>query len=256
MDATESAFCKGFLLVALLAPTVGCAGSRKTVPTTNSSGSVTVRLTPSSLTLNPGAQQQFTVTVSGSENTAVSWSVDSVNAGDSAVGTITATGLYTAPSSSGTHTIAVTSAADATRSASATVTVQGLVSLSPATAGLTLGATQQFTVTVQGQTNPIVTWSVDGVNGGNSSLRNYRHAGTLLGTFADRHAHRNRERSRHIHRIDSLDNSLQSRRLPGLHSRGSRRHATIHRQSPGSVEYKRHLGCRRYCGWQQFRRND
>jgi Bacterial Ig-like domain (group 2) len=168
--ATESSFCKGFLLLAILAPSVGCAGYKKTTPSTNSTGPVTVQLSPSSLTLKAGAKQQFTATVLGDNNTTVTWGVDSAGAGNSTTGTISPAGLYTAPLSQGTHTITATSVADATKSASAIVTVQGSVSVSPATVGLSVGATQQFSVTVDGQSNPVVTWSVDGINGGNSSV--------------------------------------------------------------------------------------
>jgi hypothetical protein len=168
--STESTFCKGFLLLAILAPSVGCAGYKKTTPSTNSTGPVTVQLSPSSLTLKAGAQQQFTATVLGDNNTTVTWGVDSAGGGNSTTGTISPTGLYTAPQSSGTHTIIATSVADATKSASALVTVQESVSISPATVGLSVGATQQFSVTVDGQSNPVVTWSVDGINGGNSSV--------------------------------------------------------------------------------------
>ncbi|HKV79356.1 MAG TPA: PQQ-binding-like beta-propeller repeat protein [Candidatus Sulfotelmatobacter sp.] len=129
-----------------------------------------MQLTPSSLKLQPSAQQQFIVTVAGSNNVNVTWSVDSSGAGNSSTGTITGTGLYIAPRLSGTHNVTATSVADTTKSATAIVTVQGTVSISPATVGLNLGATQQFSVTVQGQSNPVVTWSVDGISGGNSSV--------------------------------------------------------------------------------------
>jgi len=47
MVATDSAFFKGLLLVAILAPSIGCAaGYKKTPPSTNSTGPVTVQLTP------------------------------------------------------------------------------------------------------------------------------------------------------------------------------------------------------------------
>jgi hypothetical protein len=100
----------------------------------------------------------------------VTWSVDSSGPGNASTGTITGTGLYTAPQLSGTHSITAASVADTTKTASATVTVQGPVSISPVTVGLNLGATQQFTVTVHGQSNPVVTWSVDSISGGNSSV--------------------------------------------------------------------------------------
>jgi hypothetical protein len=178
--ATESTCCKGFLLLAILAPSIGCAGSKKTTPSTNSTGPVTVQLTPSSLTLKAGAKQQFTATVLGDNNTNVTWGVDSAGAGNSTSGTISPTGLYTAPQSLGTHTITATSVADTTKSASATVTVQSSVTISPATVGLSVGATQQFSVTVDGQSNPVVTWSVDGVNGGNSSVGSINDQGLYV----------------------------------------------------------------------------
>jgi hypothetical protein len=170
MDATESTFYKGFVLLAILAPSIGCNAVRKTATTTNSTGSVTVQVSPSSQTLSPAAQQQFSATVTGSSNQNVTWSVDAAGSGNSTTGSITAAGVYTAPQLSGTHTITATSVVDATKSASAAVTVQGSVSVSPASVGLTIGGSQQFAATVVGVTNPAVTWSVDGVSGGNSSV--------------------------------------------------------------------------------------
>ncbi len=170
MGATESSLCKGIFLLAVLGPSVGCSAFRKSTPTTNSTEPVTVQLSPSSQTLSPGAQQQFTATVLGASDPSVVWAVDNAGSGSATTGSITATGLYTAPQTAGTHTITATSVADSTKSASATVTVQGNVSVSPASVGLTAGGSQHFTATVVGVTNPVVTWSVDGVSGGNSSV--------------------------------------------------------------------------------------
>ena len=170
MDATESTFCKGFILVAVLAPSIGCSAVRKTAPTTNPTASVTVQLSPTSQTLSPAAQQQFTATVISSSNQSVTWTVDAAGLGNSTTGSITTTGLYTAPQLSGTHTITATSVADSTKSASAAITVQGSVSVSPASVGLTFAGSQQFTAAVVGANNPVVTWFVDGVSGGNSSV--------------------------------------------------------------------------------------
>ena len=61
--------------------------------------------------------QQFTANGSG-----VTWSVDGVVGGSAATGTITSTGLYTPPSSIGTHTVTATSAAQS-QSDNATVYV-------------------------------------------------------------------------------------------------------------------------------------
>lgn len=124
---------------------------------------------PPTATLAAGSQQQFTATVSGLQNQSVTWSVDGVNGGNGTVGTVSSSGLYTAPSSAGTHTVTATSVADISKSASAAVSVVSL-SVSPQSASLAPNGTQQFTATVQGTNNTGVTWSVDGVMGGNNTV--------------------------------------------------------------------------------------
>ncbi len=78
---------------------------------------VQVALTPTSVTLPSNQNYQFTATVSGTSNTAVTWSA--------AAGSVNASGLYTAPAvtSSTNVIVTATSNADASKSASATVTV-------------------------------------------------------------------------------------------------------------------------------------
>ena len=122
---------------------------------------------------------QFTATVKGTTNTAVNWSVDAVTGGNSTTGLITSSGLYTAPSQAGTHTVSATIVADPTKSASATVTVTVTVtaSISPASVSIMEGATQQFSASFQGITNPAISWSVDNITGGNSSVGTISPAG-------------------------------------------------------------------------------
>ena len=89
-------------------------------------------------------------------NTAVTWTAS--------VGTISASGMYTAPASITTQqtaTVTAKSAADATKTASATITLMPpvAVSVTPATATLYQGQTQQFTATVTNTTNTAVTWT-------------------------------------------------------------------------------------------------
>lgn len=94
-------------------------------PTKTSSSVVTVHLgvsvSPTPATLTLGQSQSFTATVTGSSNAAVNWSVQEGEAG----GTITAAGVYTAPTNAGGtfHVVAV-SQADPTESATAVITVQ------------------------------------------------------------------------------------------------------------------------------------
>jgi parallel beta-helix repeat protein len=83
-----------------------------------SASSITaVAVSPATLTLNTTAQNQFTATVTGtgSYSSAVTWSAQR--------GTITTTGLYSAPTTSGTDVITVKSVQDTTKSATASLTV-------------------------------------------------------------------------------------------------------------------------------------
>ena len=85
-----------------------------------SSASVEIWIGPTSATLIAGGQQQFTATVAGTSNTAVTWSMSP------SVGTLTTNGLYTAPgaiSASQNITITATSVANPNASATATVTL-------------------------------------------------------------------------------------------------------------------------------------
>src|SRR5205814_897036 len=139
---------------------------------------VAVSISPTSASLQTGAPQQFTATVTGSTNTSVTWSATA--------GTISNTGLYTAPATAGSYNITATSAADTTKSASATVTVTAppplvAVSISPTSASLQTGATQQFTATVTGSTNTAVTWSA---NGGTVSSTGLYTAPSAAGTYS------------------------------------------------------------------------
>ena len=128
---------------------------------------VYVTISPTTATLAASTSQQFTATVTNSNNTGVTWSVDGVNGGNLTVGTVSTSGLYTAPTVSGAHTVTATSVADTTKSASAAVTVISMT-LSPSSTSLTPYGTRQFTATVQGTSNDGVTWSVDGIAGGNN----------------------------------------------------------------------------------------
>lgn len=108
----------------------GSAGSITGVPgslTISGSAGVAVSITPSTATLSNGQTAQFSATVTGSSNTAVTWSLNPP------VGSLNA-GVYTAPASIGsaqTVTVTATSVADTSKSASAIVT------LTPSSSGST-----------------------------------------------------------------------------------------------------------------------
>ncbi|MHB1938508.1 MAG: hypothetical protein ACYCOR_18270 [Acidobacteriaceae bacterium] len=98
-------------------------------PVTFTVSAVTVTVAPPSATVPVGKTQQFTATVQGTSNTAVSWSVNGTPGGNSTVGTITSDGLYTAPATvptPATITVTATSQAQSNISASANVAVTAL----------------------------------------------------------------------------------------------------------------------------------
>jgi len=143
---------------------------------------VAVDLQPPTAQVRPGATQPFSAAVTGSANAAVTWSVR-----EPAGGAVSQAGLYTAPASTGTFHVVVTSAADPAVSATATVTVTATpvvaVSLSPTTASVAAGATRQFTATVTGTSNLAVNWSVQEAGGGTVSASGLYTAPATAGTY-------------------------------------------------------------------------
>ncbi|MGV3710729.1 MAG: kelch repeat-containing protein [Gemmatimonas sp.] len=110
-----------------------------------------------------GGTHQFVALVTGATNTSVTWSVDAV--GSTNVGTISATGLYTAPNTAGTFTVRATTMATPTRTATASITVNAppvTVSVTPATISLGAGGVLQLSASVTGATNQAVTWDLPG----------------------------------------------------------------------------------------------
>jgi hypothetical protein len=88
---------------------------------------ITVVINPRSTVVTVNQSVPFTDTVTGTTNTAVSWEVNSVVGGTATTGTISTTGVYTAPAqvpSSAMITVTVVLQADATKSASAAVTIE------------------------------------------------------------------------------------------------------------------------------------
>ena len=105
-------FFFAFFSLILASCLTGCgvsgAAPASTSPTT-SPNQVSLTVSPSSANLQTGASQQFTATVTGTSNTAVTWKATG--------GSINASGLYTAPQSPGTYTVTATSVTDTSKSA-------------------------------------------------------------------------------------------------------------------------------------------
>jgi thiol:disulfide interchange protein DsbA len=107
-------------------------------PTRSASATVTVAhvqvsLTPSVATVAAGAHQSFVATVLNTSNMAVTWEVNGVAGGSYTVGTISSSGVYTAPASvpvPAVVTVSAVSVADTTRSGVAQVTVTAAASSS------------------------------------------------------------------------------------------------------------------------------
>ncbi|WNG26381.1 hypothetical protein F0U62_21880 [Cystobacter fuscus] len=139
-----------------------------------------VTLTPTSATVLTGGSVTFTAEVTGATDTSVTWSIQEGDAG----GTITSTGVYTAPAQGGTFTVVATSVADATKKAEARVTVSAIiVEVSPGTATSAPGGTTTFTATVKGHTTQAVSWSVEGEASGTITSTGVYTAPSRPGTF-------------------------------------------------------------------------
>ena len=90
-------------------------------------GRVSVTVSPDTAIVKAGEQQQFHATVTGGDGSALKWEVNGIIGGSPLDGTITNTGLYTAPIASTSREVAVSAVATARRSKAgiALVTVSG-----------------------------------------------------------------------------------------------------------------------------------
>jgi hypothetical protein len=130
---------------------------------------IEISVTPNIGSVTLGNNQTFLATVTGTTNTAVSWSVNGALGGSGATGTISVAGEYTAPADlplPASVQVTATSAADPTKSATASVTITSdiVVQLTPNAAGVELGALQAFSgnVVSSGHPDPTLRWSVSG----------------------------------------------------------------------------------------------
>ncbi len=129
----------------------------------SSGSSVPVTIEPEVVTVVAGTSQTFVAAVTGEGHAAVTWSVEEGSVG----GEISPTGVYRAPTRTGTYHVAA-SRADPSGRGRATVTVvpPQLISVtitSPATPVVTLpvGATVAFLAAVNGAGNRTVRWTIE-----------------------------------------------------------------------------------------------
>src|SRR5438309_3013273 len=154
---TTSSFFRFFLgptlIIGLLAIS-GCGGGSSS--TTTPPPVVAISVSPSSgISISQGATEGFTARVTGTSNTAVTWTVKEGAAG----GSITSLGVYTAPNQAGTFHVVATSQADTTKSATAVLTVPS-VSVLLNQPAITIDIDEQFpfSASVGGKINKAVTW--------------------------------------------------------------------------------------------------
>jgi hypothetical protein len=127
-------------------------GTVGTPPPSPPKANVAVSVSPNTVTLRASAVEPFTATVTGSSNTAVIWQVNNVTGGAASSGTISASGVYTAPPtvpSPNAVTVQAVSVAEASASGQGAVTlwnpVPVLAAISPASVG-----EGTFSITVTG----------------------------------------------------------------------------------------------------------
>jgi hypothetical protein len=136
----------------------GCGGSSTSPPSL-----ISVTVTPNSVTVLRDATQAFTVKVTGTTNTAVTWSVE-----ESSGGTIDSAGLYTPPQNgAGTFYVLATSQANSAASGFAGVIVpMPQVTIDPAVATLRPDGTRTFAATVSGLTDTALNFKIQESAGG------------------------------------------------------------------------------------------
>jgi hypothetical protein len=142
-------------------------------------GSISVSVTPASVSVPVNSTTQFAATVTGASSTAVTWDVNGTVGGNAAVGFVDSiSGLYTAPASlpaPATVTVSATVNSAPRVKGSALVTITNppppppssiSITISPTKARVRISGSQQFTASVSGTTNTAVVWQVNGIVGG------------------------------------------------------------------------------------------
>lgn len=134
-------------------------------------GSIKVVVNPATATVQTGTNEQFAATVTGATDTTVTWQVNTIPGGNSTVGTITGTGLYTAPEQvpdPDQVTVTAVSQANTVANGSAIVTISTSpqINVTPSSGTVAAGNTVQFLA--NGGALEVI-WQVDGTTGGSAA---------------------------------------------------------------------------------------
>ncbi len=136
-------------------------------------------VSPANATVALEQTEAFSATLDGAATQAVTWSVNSILGGNTAVGTISNSpsmnGLYLAPvNMPAARSVNITAASTAYPALISSVTLELtsniVVSIAPTTAVRIPGARQSFTASVAQTSNPQVAWTVNGVSNGNAAV--------------------------------------------------------------------------------------
>lgn len=182
------------LYVILQSACAGTVGGSSSPPPAPPPPNIVVTVSPKSPSVPTGGGQVFTATVTGADgaSTDVTWSVNSVPGGNLTIGTIAAssgtTALYTAPAavpSPAVVTVTATSVADTSASGSASLTITCTATnwISPPSASVGLGQVQSFAASFCLAAGATVTWDVNRIANGNSSLGTITVAGSESVTY-------------------------------------------------------------------------
>ena len=155
MSVTTRRF-PGFLALLLTAFLVaGCGAGSSSSGTQQQpppSATISVSVSPLTTSVRAGASATFSATVSGTQNTAVTWYVDDTAGGSAPLGRIDTSGKYTAPGTlpnPNSVTVKAVSSADSSKNGTSAVT---LLNPTPVLTGISPASTNlgSFTLTVTG----------------------------------------------------------------------------------------------------------
>jgi hypothetical protein len=150
---------------------------------------IVVTVSPGTALVLPGGTAPFSGSVTGTVDTRVDWSVAEGPAG----GSVSASGVYSAPAVDGVYHLVAASRADPSRQQVATVTVSQSpsttpsppsgVTVDPPTASVDACKGQVFAATVTGLADPFVTWAVTEGAGGGTVTNGIYAAPPTAGTY-------------------------------------------------------------------------
>jgi len=163
-------FCYWWFALFFAASLLGCGGLVSSGSPQSPPPNLSVSVSPLSATVALGAMQTFVATVNNSANIAVTWDVNGISGGSSAIGTIDTNGVYTAPGilpASNSVSLRAISVSDPSKNATVQIPIASSFSLTVSgPPSLNASATASYTAALvpSSGSNPnrTVSWSVTG----------------------------------------------------------------------------------------------